>query len=265
MDQESISGAAKESPRTTSHSNFSPRAPYKNRALPPLPNSTAPSNQAKETEKSTIGISNAALGVLGGLSKAQEDMLQNTPPEMKPWAEMKIMREQRLEQLLTQMEREAVSSVPALPNSSTSSNKVKKTGSSLEDLEGILDSALDEIGSSGHLSKIQEHMVREAPLEMKPFMKAQIKLQREQEAEKLLTQMERQAAELRGTPMHGLEGKANSSDATPTVGTRSAKEDLITTKTSTISSLPLRPKSATKTFKDTLRELIFNSRSPRLD
>jgi hypothetical protein len=55
---------------------------------------------------SSIGsIANAGLSAMGGLSKAQQDMLANAPAEMKPFmeAQMKMQKEQELTQLITQM------------------------------------------------------------------------------------------------------------------------------------------------------------------
>ena len=50
-------------------------------------------------------IANAGIGAMGGLSKAQQDMLANAPAEMKPFleAQMKMQKEQELTQLITQM------------------------------------------------------------------------------------------------------------------------------------------------------------------
>ena len=54
---------------------------------------------------SLSSIANAGLGAMGGLSKAQQDMLANAPAEMKPFmeAQMKMQKEQELTQLITQM------------------------------------------------------------------------------------------------------------------------------------------------------------------
>ena len=54
---------------------------------------------------SLSGIANAGMGAMGGLSKAQQDMLANAPAEMKPFleAQMKMQKEQELTQLITQM------------------------------------------------------------------------------------------------------------------------------------------------------------------
>ena len=50
-------------------------------------------------------IANAGMSAMGGLSKAQTDMLANAPAEMKPFleAQMKMQKEQELTQLITQM------------------------------------------------------------------------------------------------------------------------------------------------------------------
>ena len=54
---------------------------------------------------SLSSIANAGMGAMGGLSKAQQDMLANAPAEMKPFleAQMKMQKEQELTQLITQM------------------------------------------------------------------------------------------------------------------------------------------------------------------
>ena len=54
---------------------------------------------------SLTGITNSALGGMGGLSAAQNQMLANAPEEMKPFmeAQMKMQKEQELNQLITQM------------------------------------------------------------------------------------------------------------------------------------------------------------------
>ena len=55
---------------------------------------------------SSIGsIANAGMSAMGGLSKAQQDMLSKAPAEMKPFleAQMKMQKEQELTQLITQM------------------------------------------------------------------------------------------------------------------------------------------------------------------
>lgn len=50
-------------------------------------------------------IANAGMSAMGGLSKAQSDMLSKAPDEMKPFleAQMKMQKEQELNQLITQM------------------------------------------------------------------------------------------------------------------------------------------------------------------
>ena len=54
---------------------------------------------------SLSSIANAGMSAMGGLSKAQQDMLANAPAEMKPFleAQMKMQKEQELTQLITQM------------------------------------------------------------------------------------------------------------------------------------------------------------------
>ena len=54
---------------------------------------------------SLSSIANAGMGAMGGLSKAQQDMLANAPAEMKPFleAQMKMQKEQELTQLITRM------------------------------------------------------------------------------------------------------------------------------------------------------------------
>ena len=55
---------------------------------------------------SSLGsIANAGMSAMGGLSKAQQDMLANAPAEMKPFleAQMKMQKEQELTKLITQM------------------------------------------------------------------------------------------------------------------------------------------------------------------
>ena len=50
-------------------------------------------------------IANAGMSAMGGLSKAQQDMLSKAPAEMRPFmeAQMKMQKEQELTQLITQM------------------------------------------------------------------------------------------------------------------------------------------------------------------
>ena len=54
---------------------------------------------------SLTAIANAGMGAMGGLSKAQQNMLANAPAEMRPFleAQMKMQKEQELTQLITQM------------------------------------------------------------------------------------------------------------------------------------------------------------------
>ncbi|KAL8810594.1 MAG: hypothetical protein Q9223_007724 [Gallowayella weberi] len=170
MNPDFFPGAANGFPRTTSYSNFSRHASYEKRAMQAasstsaLPGSTAPSNHAKKTGSSLRDITNGALGGLGGFSKAQEDMFQNAPPEMKP------------------------------------------------------------------------------------FIEALKKMQREKGMEQLLTHLERQVAELRKESSRlAQEGKANSSNAIPTISTTVANKDLSARKTSTPPPLPPRPKSSMTT------------------
>ncbi len=50
-------------------------------------------------------IANSGLSAMGGLSKAQQNMLANAPEEMRPFleAQMKMQKEQEITQLVTQM------------------------------------------------------------------------------------------------------------------------------------------------------------------
>jgi hypothetical protein len=54
---------------------------------------------------SLTGITGGITGGIGGISKAQSDMLAAAPAEMKPFleAQMKMQKEQELVQLITQM------------------------------------------------------------------------------------------------------------------------------------------------------------------
>ncbi len=51
------------------------------------------------------GVASSAMSAMGGLSKAQQNMLDKAPEEMKPFleAQMKMQKEQELNQLITQM------------------------------------------------------------------------------------------------------------------------------------------------------------------
>ena len=60
----------------------------------------------------------------------------------------------------------------------------------------IGDIANSGIGAMGKLSGAQQAMLDKAPAEMKPFLEAQMKMQKEQELTQLITQMMKQMHEM---------------------------------------------------------------------
>lgn len=102
------------------------------------------------------------------------------------------------------------------------------------------------------LSKAQMEMYETAPPEMKPFMEAQMRMQRGMELAQLMKQLERPRAELEAalrteSSRPAQENKAYSSYTTPTIGTWAADEVSSVKKTSSPPPLPPRPKSSTTT------------------
>ena len=64
----------------------------------------------------------------------------------------------------------------------------------MSSLTGIANGAMS--GGIGNLTGAQSDMLAKAPAEMKPFLEAQMKMQKEQELTQLITQMMKQMHEM---------------------------------------------------------------------
>ena len=62
------------------------------------------------------------------------------------------------------------------------------------------------IGAMGKLSDAQQAMLDKAPAEMKPFLEAQMKMQKEQELTQLITQMMKQMHEMSMSVIRNIGG-----------------------------------------------------------
>ncbi|HYO70494.1 MAG TPA: hypothetical protein VEU33_30880 [Archangium sp.] len=70
-------------------------------------------------------------------------------------------------------------------------------------LSGI---AKDGIGAMGQLSGAKQEMLDKAPAEMRPFLEAQMKMQKEQELTQLITQMMKQMHEMAMSVIRNIGG-----------------------------------------------------------
>ena len=70
-------------------------------------------------------------------------------------------------------------------------------------LSGIANAAM---GGMGQLSGAQSDMLSKAPAEMKPFLEAQMKVQKEQELNQLITQMMKQMHEMAMSVIRNIGG-----------------------------------------------------------
>ncbi len=62
------------------------------------------------------------------------------------------------------------------------------------------------ISAMGQLSQAQKDMLANAPAEMKPFLEAQMKMQKEQELTQLITQMMKQMHEMAMSVIRNIGG-----------------------------------------------------------
>ena len=62
------------------------------------------------------------------------------------------------------------------------------------------------LSAMGNLSKAQQDMLANAPAEMKPFLEAQMKMQKEQEITQLITQMMKQMHEMSMSVIRNIGG-----------------------------------------------------------